>query len=515
MNKKSILIIILIVIFLLSTSITLFVILTNLNTTRNSSKEEDTDNQVTPTSDETQKQNADILNRLSDSVTLVDFSALPRDASDFSSYKTYYVSTTGDDGNNGTLDKPFAKISHALEAADEKSIVFVRGGTYQTRNLNITHSNFTLATYEEEEVILSPVAQNDQWDMDEDLAILIEGDLANVVIDGFAINDFEEGIVYGDPQTQENIILKNINIINARIGISNAYPSHTKYLVEDLLIKNVTMTDITGIGLQCGDEQNKCAKDVLVQDVKVLGAENNEDDTGYDSLAMVESDNILVIDSTFTNAPGDGLDFKSTRVAVVNTIVGNPNRNGIKFWHEGEIINSIVYATGADAAVVFGSDKSGSVFRLVNSVVAQHLLTTPQAERHAYAITIGYDESKSYNVEIINNIFYDMPGPIYINSQSSIDIRNNIFYKFIHDDRFLVYGEDDLDNIEELNQIEYADQNLYIDPMFKDTSLSDWTLLQTSPAIDTGARNNKIPDFDINWKDRPIGSEVDIGPYEK
>lgn len=511
MNKKRILIIIAIATsasLILGISYTIF---SYLNSKRSSSSDE---TQTADTTDETQEEITNILDRLSDCVTLVDLSSLPKDTTDYSSYKSYYVSTTGDDSNDGTQDLPFATISHALEVASERSIVFVRGGNYKTTILRITHSNFALTNYEDEEVTLTQLVQNDQWNMNEDLAILIDGDLSNVVIDGITIENFEEGIIYGDPATQENIVLKNINIRGASTGIGNTYPAHTEYLIKDLLIKNVTMTDMTGIGLHCGDEQQPCAQNVLVQNVKVFGASDNEDDTGYDSLAMVNSDNILVIDSTFTNAPGDALDFKATRVSVVNSIAAHPNRNGIKFWHEGEIINCISYATGADANIVFGSETHGSTFRMVNSVIAQHLYDLPQEDRSAYAMTIGYDTPLNFNVELVNNIFYDMPGPIYINSQSSANIRNNIFYDFFHDNRFLVYGEDDLDDITDLNQRDYADSNQYIDPQFSDPTLPDWTLLPNNPATDTGTRENNIPDFDIDWQDRPRGSEVDIGPYE-
>lgn len=511
MNRKKFIIIIFVFLFLLLIAVILMIILNHQNTIKDNSN----DNAITnPISDDTSEQDIDIFNDLSECITLVDLSVLPRDNADYSSYDKYYVSANGNDSSNGTINTPFATIYHALETVDDNSIIFVREGTYKTNILRITHSNFILAAYKNETVNIIPLVENVDWNMEEDLAILIEGDISNVVIDGITLRDFEEGIVYGDPETQEDITLKNIDIEGASIGIQNTYPSHTNYLVKDLLIKNVTMTDISGIGLQCGDEQQLCAQNVLIQNANIHGSPDNENDTGYDSLAFVNSDNLLVIDSAFIYAPGDGLDFKSTRVAVINTVVGHPNRNGIKFWHEGEIINSIVYATGADASIVFESDKVDSRFRLINSIVAQHLIETPDSERYAYAMTIGYDQTDKFSIEIVNNIFYDMPGPIYINPQSSVSIHNNIFYEFIHNDRFLVYGEDEFDNSEMLNSKNFANANKYIDPEFQDISSTNWKLSKLSPAIDTGSREKNTPKFDINWNDRPVGDEIDIGPFE-
>jgi hypothetical protein len=42
----------------------------------------------------------------------------------------YYVSTTGDDDNPGTLDQPFLTVERGQEAASPGDTVFIRGGVY-------------------------------------------------------------------------------------------------------------------------------------------------------------------------------------------------------------------------------------------------------------------------------------------------------------------------------------------------------------------------------------------------
>jgi len=283
------------------------------------------------------------------------------------------------------------------------------------------------------------------------------------------------------------LVFKNLLIRNGGTGIENDYPQHTDYLVDGLLIKNVTMENITGLGVNCGDEQNKCAKNVLLQDVRVYEAPGQPDDTGYDTLAMVQSDNILVLDSVFAGAPGDGMDFKSTRVSIVNSMAAAPNRNGIKLWHDGEIIDSVVYDTGADAAIVFDPGVDGTGFRLINSIVARHLIRAAPNERYSYAMTLGYDKPGNSSVEIRDSIIYDMPGPIYINNESSVNITNNVFYQFIHDDGLVEYAGEKVTTIDELNNRSYAKGNLYVDPKFADPANHDFSLLPGSPAISIGA----------------------------
>jgi hypothetical protein len=350
---------------------------------------------------------------------------------------------------------------------------------------------------------------------DDNTGIKVDGSVHDVIVDGFAMEGFGSGIIYGHPQTQKNLIFKNLRMVGVGTGIENDYPEHTDYLVDGLLIKNVTMENITGLGINCGDEHERCARNVLVENVRVYEKEGQSDDTGYDTLAMVSSDNILVLDSAFANAPGDGMDFKSTRVSVVNSRAESPNRNGIKFWHDGEIINSIVYDTGADAAIVFDPGADGTKFRLINSVVARHMIRAPPTERYSYAMTMGYDLPGKSDIEIKNSIIYDMPGPIFINSASSPRIEDNVFYQFIHEDGLVEYAGEKIPTADGLNSKDYAKRNVYADPKFADPANHDFRLLDGSPALDSGAAAIGIPDFDILWNARPQGNGTDIGPFER
>jgi hypothetical protein len=45
----------------------------------------------------------------------------------------FYVSTSGDDANPGTLSAPVRTIQHAANLATPGSTVYVRGGTYEER----------------------------------------------------------------------------------------------------------------------------------------------------------------------------------------------------------------------------------------------------------------------------------------------------------------------------------------------------------------------------------------------
>jgi hypothetical protein len=49
----------------------------------------------------------------------------------------FYVATTGDDANAGTIDKPFATVQRAQQSANPGDTVFIRGGTYTMQESQI------------------------------------------------------------------------------------------------------------------------------------------------------------------------------------------------------------------------------------------------------------------------------------------------------------------------------------------------------------------------------------------
>ncbi|RJE13272.1 hypothetical protein C0U42_16420 [Bacillus cereus] len=70
----------------------------------------------------------------------------------------YYVSTSGNNLNPGTLDQPFATIQKAANVAKEGSTVYIRGGVY-SQKVRVAHSGasgapITFQNYQDEKFIL-------------------------------------------------------------------------------------------------------------------------------------------------------------------------------------------------------------------------------------------------------------------------------------------------------------------------------------------------------------------------
>lgn len=104
---------------------------------------------------------------------------------------TYYVATTGSDGNPGTLNAPFATIQHAAGVAGPGDFVFVRGGVYN-QLVSLTKSGtanapITFATYPGETATLDgtglaiPGGQN---------GLITLHNAGYVIVEGFEVRNY-------------------------------------------------------------------------------------------------------------------------------------------------------------------------------------------------------------------------------------------------------------------------------------------------------------------------------------
>ncbi len=70
---------------------------------------------------------------------------------------TFYVATTGNDNNTGTLAAPFRTLTKAIATASPGSIIELRGGKYTSNEIRINKSNLTIRSYPNEWAIITAV----------------------------------------------------------------------------------------------------------------------------------------------------------------------------------------------------------------------------------------------------------------------------------------------------------------------------------------------------------------------
>jgi hypothetical protein len=424
--------------------------------------------------------------------------------------RTIHVAPGGDDANDGTAGAPLASPRRALELAQSGDVILVANGTYplgptdEYEGLVMDTPGVTLAAETIGGAILEPAGA--------DLpAVAINARADKLVIDGFVIRGFRSaGIYFGRGESPQGmLVLKHLLIEDTAEGILATYDGDgVQPVIEGLLVYDVWLRDIGLIGLQCG--QGPC-NDMRWEALRVE-MPSTSSDSGADAIAVESGANIVVFNVEVSGASGDGIDIKGARVAVANVIVHDVTRNGIKLWAGGDVINALVYNTGADAAVVF---EAGD-YRLLNCTVARHAWG-----QRAYAMTVSYDTPTAPgSLAIINSAFYQNAGAIWVSPAFDLTVRNSIFFGSTNGEELiwdpLTIGA----AASPISALEAAgggrDNPGLVDPLFADPDAGDYTWPTNSPLRDAGTDAiDTLPAFDLLGNPRRVGAGVDLGPWER
>ncbi|HEY9841180.1 MAG TPA: DUF1565 domain-containing protein [Candidatus Obscuribacterales bacterium] len=449
----------------------------------------------------------------------VDFGALPLhprlpvpDAG-----KDLFVSTQGKDANPGSFAAPLRTIHRALDKARPGGLIWVRGGSYTEggsddyQALVIEKPGLTLSAYPGEQVTLLPGHAQITY------GISIQADqswLNRLDIRGFATVAIELG---NEKRALTGTKLTHI-AITAPTGpghdgvmsyVPRADPGQSA--IEGLLLEDVKFE---GVSMAFGCNYGPC-RSVRFNHVRARcrRAESEDVDSGQDCIAFESGDNLVFYRTHVDGAIADGLDLKATRVAVSHSSFTGIGRNGLKLWHGGDVINSLVSRTGADAAIVF--DGPGH-YRLLNSLVARHL----DGAEGAYTLTMGYDQPQgAYQLEIINSVFVQNSGPLWVPPQTRLSLLHNFWGAFASE-ALLARGEDELnrDQVERvMNHLPgcAANRLLPLDtvPVFADVANHDYRPV-SSLLQDQGQWQVDLPDRDLGGQPRVMGQAPDPGVFE-
>ncbi|GEM_PF-1010594 len=187
----------------------------------------------------------------------------------------YYVSTTGNDNNNGTLSSPFRTISKAVSEASEGDTVYVREGTY-SEAVRIRR-RLTLKTYNNEHVLIEcPI--NDE---NIDTTLTIDVDADGTIIDGFEITG---GYYYGimlftkwdwgeaDRSGATNITIKNCNIHHTGRDCIKITPECDNMTIENCEIHHSgTRYDGNAEGIDNVNSDNMVVRNCHIHDIATNG----------------------------------------------------------------------------------------------------------------------------------------------------------------------------------------------------------------------------------------------------
>ncbi|MDP4014369.1 MAG: choice-of-anchor Q domain-containing protein [Candidatus Nanopelagicales bacterium] len=402
-------------------------------------------------------------------------------------------------------------IAQGLSAATPGTTVRVRAGTYTEQPgewfaLELAKNNICLRSRGGRVVIRAASGQR--------YGLLLSG--SSTVIQGIKLKGFSSGISLGaaEGSTQRRVTIQGVVVV-ARGAWRDGIVAYTDNrgspggrqppAVDGLLLNNVRVRG-TDIGIACN--AGPCAHWWL-DHVRVKGRVSSED-SGADTFAIEEGRQIAIVDSKFVTASADGIDTKANDVLVFRSAVYNAARNAIKLWRGGDVINTVVDGSGADAALV--GDAAGR-YRYAHVIVTRH-----DPGGSGYVGTWGYDGNPALRLEIVNSILSNnASGGLYVPSTAgtSVNIRRNLF-----SDR----GEKLLDaggtvymitssGLSDASAAGYGSGNQIGSPQFVKRAAHNYATAAGSRARDAAV---SIPALKADFLGRPrvLGPGPDIGAVE-
>jgi hypothetical protein len=369
---------------------------------------------------------------------------------------TYYVATTGNDSNPGTIQLPFRTIVKGVSVLKPGDTTLVRAGTYResidTNKVTFPNgtswtSAVTLAVYPNEQVTLIGTIN------------LAGMQHSYIIVSGLTIdaNNSPEGFTIN--QGSHHIRLQNCEIKNTYQHGIGLWWGNNNGLSSDY--NEILNCKIHHIGSRAGDG---------VPDVPF----------GYGrghGIYMTTSNNII-----------RGNTFYDVGEYSIHQWAASPqlaNNNII----EGNLITRSGHDTTRYGSVCCG----GIIVSCGNgTIVRNNIVYGNEVE----GIGIG---QTCTNCKVYNNTTYNNPGNNIKSGDggSGIEIRNNIAYP-----KGISLGSGSV-----------STNNLTTNPNFANAAANDFRLLSSSPAIDAGMTISTVA-VDFFRNSRPQGATHDIGAHE-
>ncbi len=372
-----------------------------------------------------------------------------------------YVDDSGSNSNNGlTSGAPFATLAYAISQAIDGigATINVAAGTYTEHTVNVNKSV----------TIKGAGSSSTIFDSNTSNVGFISITSSDVTIEALKIKDYNF--------TSSSTTANAYGGAGIRVGVT---PGNETV--------SATLSGIT-------------IKDVVFED--------NYSDASSGDGGAIEFQTHASPYSTSTTATIEGCTFKGNRAGITGSNVGGHNGGAIqgKIGAHVTIKNSIFYDNDADytgSAVNFWATASTATVTMNNCTLYDNTAFSSASGYIAQFMAVGnvtanINNSIIYGASIGNANSFDVDGQdVLDNYTTTINMRNSI----IGD-----YSTTEYDHTASSVTEGQA-------PLFADTGSDDYTLQDSSPAIDT-ASSTYAPVDDFNDLSRPQGQADDMGAYE-
>ncbi len=458
---------------------------------------------------------------------------IPQDLSTGAGKTPLYVDPAGDDANSGlSPEAPKARLGAAIRYANshpaDPFIIYLRGGVHyrpaRDEYLEIERGELMITSYPGERAVIRPhfyPAAPTSWG--EEVFLYALGPYENITIRNLDLQGWSVPFIFGSAFSEapmRNLVLKGIRADEFRKRgpdfitsfFATGYPNRgyfagrefdpgdpgIKYQIENLIISGIRLAGVE-MPINIGDEDDANVRGLRISDVEVQNDPVGSGSTAVDGFALVNCHRVLIDNCVLENIAGDGIDSKSCRVAVINTLLTRIGRNGVKFWRDGELINSIIHSAGADAAFVIEQGPA----RMVHSILAE--------KGDGYSGTYAWGEGSGEKFEVVNSIFIDLDHTFYLGT-AGLSSLNSLYYNL---PAGLYSGQVNAPTVNALNGLANCTGNREADPLLIGPEGGDFRTAYGSPARGRGVTGvARLPSFDYYGNPRPVGPGGTIGPVE-
>jgi len=469
----------------------------------------------------------------------------------------FYVSTSGNDSNQGNLDSPWASFSKAVSEVAPGDTVYVRAGTYHERLVISTSGTagnpIVFSAYPDEEVIIDgrDLSYPNEWCG----AIHIDNE-HDITVEGFTVRDSPVMAIFANDS--QNIIISNNNTVNSgNSGImawgdsgltilgndidqacnSNKKPqecisvSHS----NDFIITGNTVHDgyMEGIDVKDGAYTGLVFGNTVYNMIR-LGI--YIDAWAAHTYSIVVSGNTVYdcLEGIRVNSENGGLteDIKvRSNLVYNNTECGIwVNAGGIKAANHP--VNNILIEgnfcrnNGEDGIRISVPDNGTTT-----NITLQNNIITDSGRAGIIVSDFTDGTAAMSGLTIVNNTLYNNGlkeewgcGGIFMNAGIATDvlIRNNIVSK---NHLFSIVVTTDaaagevtvdynlIDGFKDFNEEITGDHYIKGSPLFFDAEADNFQIGAGSPVIDAGSAI-KAPLLDFSGVQRPQGNGIDVGSFE-
>jgi hypothetical protein len=395
-----------------------------------------------------------------------------------SQLRTFYVATTGNNGNGGTSAAPWQTLQHAANTVQAGDLVIVRAGTYTGFELETSGTQANPIEFRAEPGVTVNVPNPVRGQH----GINLEG-ASWIVVEGFTVTDM--------PRAGIRAVLNHHVTIRGNTLDQNGYWGVLTGFSDDVLIEN---NEASRSAVEHGIYVSNSGDRPIIRNNHVWG--NNANGIHMNGDVSLGGDGII-----------------SGALVERNIIHGNGNAGGSGINCDGvqgsRFQNNLLYDNHAGGITLYRIDAGGSA---INNVVAHN--TILQASNGRWAINIT---NASTGNSVFNNILYNAHS-----FRGSITLSADSLTGFVSDYNVVMsrFSVNDGNTVLSLAQWRAATgQDLHSlialpADLFVNVATNDYHLKSTSPARDAGIVLNPAVTTDRDGATRPSGATVDIGAFE-